>query len=196
MTAEIVVVAGFGRCGSTLAMQMLAAGGLRTVGDGRSTETGAVQTREGWLRMLDWEVPPFAVKALDPFWPPAGPSYAFIWLDRDPSEQAKSHAKFLHAVTGRRLSGAERRMYRAMLRRDRPRVVSGLRDYSGSRLLVTRFESLIERPLDESVSIAWWLGEGARRAGHTGIELDSAAMAQVVRRRSTRCLDHLAELAR
>ena len=95
MSLPITVVAGFGRCGSSLVMQMLAAGGMRTP----YSSFPSYEIPHG-IKVLMGELYGGAVKILDPHvhQPPKGHVYRFIWLDRDPVQQAKSMAKFWKVV--------------------------------------------------------------------------------------------------
>lgn len=187
--SPLVVVAGFGRCGSSMVMQMLAAGGLHVHADERaSMETTLIQSPEGWAHLLA-QPRPAAVKALDPFWPPPGATgLRILWLDRSPREQAKSMAKLLGSLGGVRVDRAERRRLEKDLARSRRKVVNHLRKhhepprFKGSTLLELRFEELLEYPRNVSQRIADWLDLG----------LDPAAMAEVVRPRSPACLPDLA----
>lgn len=90
----ILVVTGLGRCGTSLAMQMLSLGG-KDLGDHPRCiwpffeDPRATQAENwDWIREFDGK----AVKILVPnqFTPPAGLDYKFVWLDRDRKEQAKS----------------------------------------------------------------------------------------------------------
>jgi len=88
----IILVCGFGRCGSSLVMQMLKTAGIGVDGVPPYYETP--QGYDGdWISQQEGR----AVKILEPhrhdrhFLPG---NYACIWLDRDLKEQAKSHFKF------------------------------------------------------------------------------------------------------
>ena len=95
-----VLVVGLGRCGSSLTMQMLAAGGMPVHGKAPTYEVEEAMVGRmdrAWLAAQRG-----AIKVLEPKRMPSlvldHPGNAIIWLDRDPDQQAKSQAKFLHLV--------------------------------------------------------------------------------------------------
>lgn len=176
MAEEQVVVSGFGRCGSTLLMRMLDAGGVPIhAANPVSYETPNVLTPEGWLRVDG------AAKGLFPYLPPPNlprPA-ATIWLDRNLREQTRSHAKMSRLFLRRPLTRAQRRAWTLSLRRDRPKALRQLR--SVGRVLQTSFEDLLEFPRNTSTTIAEFLR----------LDLDVEAMASIVDPRSARCTPDL-----
>lgn len=104
MSSDLRIIYGQGRCGTSLIMQMLAAGGAVVTGewpafeDDRYQRQLAGQGDWGWLR----DLPPGAcLKALDadllePSLPPEVAERG-IFLRRNFYEQARSKAKFLRA---------------------------------------------------------------------------------------------------
>lgn len=165
MTA--IVVSGFGRCGSSLVMQMLAAGGVPCIGDYPAFEgRDAVQ-------------PGQAVKILDPHRPdpipyeiPAGARV--IWVERDAHEQIASHDKFLRALTGLGYDRASRRRAVASIAKDR---AAGMRAIAGRPLLVLRFEDVLAHPEHEALRIGLFVG----------VPFDSQRAARQVLHRGPRC---------
>src|SRR5262245_14505758 len=109
---RITFVSGFPRCGSSMVMQMLKAGGFPLFYDeGREAayETTLIFKLPGdcaWLLRCQGR----AVKLLDPhvYTPPRELSYDVIWLERDPVEQARSQVKLLNALGGALNTPAER----------------------------------------------------------------------------------------
>ena len=199
MTRPIVVVAGFQRCGTSLAMRMLDVGGLPVYCDpgrrGTSYETDRITGLPEDTAWLD-DVEGRALKALEPghFRLPKGRPYRFIWLDRDPREQARSAVKFMTILGGLDPSqGKEaRRGLARMYREERPNVVAMLRSYPDSTLTALRFEDLIRDP-GGSASILCY----AVNTDELGIPpLDPSAMAAQVVERPTGCLPYLMELHR
>lgn len=91
----IGLVAGFGRCGSSLVMAMLKAGGLPEVGtppiyevaEFNTTYTCATFLERSGGGILKWLEPLATVL------PSAMRGGPILWLDRDPSEWAESHLK-------------------------------------------------------------------------------------------------------
>lgn len=99
-----VIVSGLTRCGSSLTMQMLHAGGMPISCDqGNESISGEHATQLDALRVLSLgQADGMAIKCLDPHHFPIPPNrpYIILWCCRDFSEQAKSIAKFMGAVLG------------------------------------------------------------------------------------------------
>jgi len=179
----IVLVAGLGRCGTSLLMQMLEAGGAPVVGQYPAYEPDILRAlpgnAEAWRRVARGR----CIKALDPhrWMPPAGEDYRVIWLDRNPVEQAASQLK----MAGARSSRGNRRAMEHGLHADQRRAHRHLLHIDRAGILGIRFEDLIERPrrvVDELVA-------------KIGVPLDREAMVAQVVDRSSRCypgmLEHL-----
>lgn len=173
---EVVIVAGLGRCGSSLTMQMLAAGGMPCVGEPPAFEDARLEpgrhVDEAWFRGLIGN----AIKVLDPHHVqlPKAATARVIWLNRDYREQAASQAKFLQAVAG--IGGVEdvAIAFRRSMPAERKQALCAL---AGWPILEQAFEALILEPEAAAHAINAFVG------GH----LDEAAMAHVVRRRPTEC---------
>lgn len=129
-----LVVSGLARCGTSLMMQMLAAGGVPCSGRYPAYEH---------KRVIDG----YATKILDPQdarSAPLPPDAKVIWLDRDTRQQALSHAKFLRLVVGVPLNREGRRQFETSLQRDRLRAMVAI---GGRRpLLVLQFEDVLADP--------------------------------------------------
>lgn len=92
MTFPTIGVCGFGRCGSTMTMAMLAAAGVPF------EATADPVSGEGDLaRLGDDPLDGRAVKLLDAvnYTPLPRANWRFIWLDRDPTQQGISAVKML-----------------------------------------------------------------------------------------------------
>lgn len=143
-----IVVSGFGRCGSSLVMQMLAAGGVMCLGRYPAYEDRAMVK------------PGQAVKILDPHSTlpqpyPIPPGARVIWLDRDPSEQARSLVKFTAMVVGVSYNRDQRRALAVQLRDDRGLAMRAI----GSRpLLVLSFDALLAFPTACARKLAEFVG--------------------------------------
>lgn len=191
MTRPVILVEGFGRCGTTMMMRMLDVGGIPCIGShpGYEDDRAIIDdrpARDAFYRTLSG----VAIKALDPHrWAlPADLNAVVIWLDRDPIQQAKSAVKLMSYM----MPGMVR-MDRAAVRKlaksygiDRPRARrAGLVDTKPS--LIVRFEHVLRDPK--------WV---ARLAGNFLQDwfpnFDAAAAAGVVHRRSPECLDRPMEL--
>ena len=180
--SPLVIVAGMGRCGSSLMMQMLDAGGLRCAGTAPMFEEegllpGATLTAE-WCARFD------AVKLLHPhaFTYPDGLDALVVWMDRHPEQQAMSQIK--------------------LIRHTSPEVLGEISDDDAIASIVTvladhrrlarsslarfpfysvRFERLIEAPGPATHLVI------RRIAKHIGRSVDAAAMLSVVAARSPEC---------
>jgi hypothetical protein len=188
--APITIVAGLGRCGSSLVMQMLAAGGHPIYGPDNARAPAFEHENATLLPDIsDWlaDAAGQAVKILDPHRHrlPYRYSYRVIWCDRDPDEQAKSQCKFLAYAVCIAASRAERRAMAASNRRDKLRswaTIGGLQD---ARMMVVVFEDLIRDPI----------GQAERISAFVGLPEAAKKMAAVVRPRSPKCLEGMLELA-
>ena len=191
MTEEaIVAVVGMPRSGTSMMMGMLAAGGLGVACDrecyGNSWETERMLGLPISTAWLD-ECRGRAVKILEPlqFTPPRiGYRYRFIWMTRDPHQQARSQVKMLRAADVRVVVDLPR--HRASLRQDEVRALELLRSYDGD-LEVVAFEQVLGDPH----------GTALRLARHLDLSLCVEAMASVVMARDPQAnrrplkLDHL-----
>lgn len=137
-----IVVAGLGRCGSSLAMQMLAVGGVPCAGDWPAFEHEAFRYQARQWDLDRWRG--HAVKVLDPQRNGGlNGNVRVIFMRRDPEQQAKSMAKFSRETLGLAYDRAGRRKLEASLRSDTARCLQLLID---KPLLVVDFEELITHP--------------------------------------------------
>lgn len=181
----LLMVQGFGRCGSSLTMQMLHAGGMPCAGtfpDFEPSGTG-FGDRNAYLRSIANHN--IAVKVLEPSLVPVDVAEArIIWLDRDPIEQAKSALKFL----GQPGTREQVRALSSSYKRDRKpaREAGGCNKHP---TLTLRFEDLIESTDQSVMAICSW-------ALPVWPRFDMGAMMDCVRSRGTygsRCLPFLLE---
>lgn len=175
----LVLVAGLTRCGTSLLMQMLHAGGFPVV-HGHSGSPGfehPANLGEGslsagargalkWLDPQQW-APPRAVLS--------------VYLGRDKAEQAKSMAKFFGALSGEDVPPAHVLELETSLREDEPRALKALR--ARGPVYVTSFETLLSAP---GVVLGYIAG-----VTRHGIDVDAAL--SVMRPRGPRCLPFLLE---
>lgn len=172
--AHAVGVCGFGRCGSTMVMTMLVAGGATPGGSPTPPYEGDVE--EMWARDLTGT----AVKLLDhpaTFGVPYAREWRFVWLDRDPFEQARSYAKFVGQL-GVELNHIKMARLVESYERDRPKLLGQLR--RAGTVLVLRYERILANPR-----------RAARRLREVWPGLDVNAAAAVVHARDGRCLPDL-----
>lgn len=183
-----VVVCGLARCGTSLMMKMLHKGGIDPLCDPSSFGYGyeydptlSLPDNHEWLNEA-WGK---AVKVLDPHHlrVPRDRPYAFILLERDPREQAKSHAKFLNALGVATTRNTKKQIERS-LRRDLPQVKALLSSYPDSQMLTLQFERIIDDPLGSAERLDDFLQRD---------DFNMLDAARVVMRRTPRCLPYLME---
>lgn len=178
----ITIVAGFGRCGSSLTMQMLAAGGLDMAGPWPSYEDpianigGAfMEGDKGACFVLEDKV----VKVLDPHLGRLPPwDYRVIWCKREYDQQGKSQAKFLRLMTGMPANRETARAFARSYQQDEPNALAALRAAGQRSFLCVYFETTLRYPERAAKSLADFCGIPAERI---------PAMAAVVRARSPKC---------
>lgn len=183
---RIILVSGFPRCGSSLVMQMLHAGGVCTTGvwpafeDTRFVVPGL--SAEYWRAQAGGR----AVKLLDPHRhpPPKGLNIHAVWLSRDPKEQAKSQVKFGATMLGLPSGRRELRAFKADNAANQSAALSVLKARCGI-VLRMRFEEILANPFVAATSLAV-LVDGV---------VDANAMARVVRTRSPECLTGMLEIS-
>lgn len=171
-----VGVCGFGRCGSSMTMAMLDAGGLAPA---MGSQMGSYELRD--IRDA-WSVPLAgrAVKLLESvlhFGVPDAPEWRFVWLDRDPVEQAKSQLKLMAPFVGPFKPDAIDRLARSY-EADRPRALRLLR--RRGEVLVMQYERVLASPRKAAKQL---------RQVFPDLEVDAAAAA--VHDRDGRCREDL-----
>lgn len=183
LSKPAIIVAGMGRCGTSLTMQMLHRAGVPCVGT-----FPAFESEHSSFKTFD---PSFladlagkAMKIIDPkrMAIPKLDNHVVIWLDRDPRQQAASIAKMVAPVSGP-VDRNGRRRIAGSLRSDRlPNMLA----FEAVPMLVIRFENLINATFINCSSIASFL------AGF-GWEVDPFAMAEAVLERGSDCLPFMLE---
>lgn len=176
MNMDLLIVSGFGRCGTSLVMQMLAAGGITPTGQWPAFEDPVViRLTPDWIAKNKGK----ALKVLDPhrFRIPAGPKYRVLWLDRDHKEQAKSLMKFLGATVGIGFSPRDHKELARAFKRDRPRALQALQSAGAKDVLTLRFEDILSGPQGAAEAIAAFVE----------MRLDVSAMARAVMPRGPEC---------
>lgn len=183
----VLFVAGIGRCGTTMVMTMLDAGGFPVTGPRVSYEP-AERWRGGrpdidWLRAQGGR----AVKWLDPTRHPGIPRLmptrpVVILMTRNAREQARSQIKMISQDIKGLWRHAEKAMERS-IRRDVPVMRAKLRQSATVHEIA--FEDVLANP-------AWAARKLARLARfHFGADLDEDRMASVVMPRHQSCLPDL-----
>jgi len=185
MSAPTILIAGLGRCGSSLMMQMLYAAGVSTIGHWPAfeddLEVAMRSDADAWHKLTAGK----AVKILNPHVtpPPAAGDYRTIFLTRSIEEQAKSTYKFI----GSHPSRADRRAMQTRLQGETRQARKALTQLGTGMYFSIPFEELITRPRETAADIASYLS--MRRPE----PLDAAAMAACVRERAPACLPYLLE---
>ncbi len=196
MTDPVYLICGFGRCGSSLVMQMLHAGGVHCVGDWPDFEAPGIGMVAAMLRQ-----PPTtalsgaAVKILDATaqvdfdLPKRLGGYRALWLDRNPDQQARSACKFMAATAilppgNRQHQRALRVQLAKSYKDDRAMCITRLHRVCGQAPLILSFENILRDPARTASRLATW----------TGRPLDERRMTQQVVPRTPNCLPGLLEL--
>jgi hypothetical protein len=188
MTGYTIVVAGLGRCGTSLLMRMLDVAGVPTIGSAPDWESIPnlellQRDRDGWAAEIESK----AVKLLDAhrYVLPSLSNARMIWLARDPREQARSMIKLMNATF--RSMTADRSSVRRMaagIKRDTTPASSNVYGAVGGKGIALTFERLISEPHLTASTLCQFLDLDHRHA-------DKMA-AQVVPRRPE-CLPYLME---
>lgn len=154
----LVIVAGFPRCGSSLAMQMLDACGIKCAGEFPSFEPTEVTS--GSAIQNDWLDEYEAVKVLDPhrvtFPDLTHRDARAIWLDRNPVFQSVSLVKFMVQVMGVPATHIPKDTAGKIVRQMREEIEPALGTLRAKGLPITRlsFERAIECDLGYANSLA------------------------------------------
>jgi hypothetical protein len=167
-------------------MQMLSAGGLPTpysrfpsfeIPDG--TQIFPPNLFGGAIKILDPQLKQFIT---------LGPGqYRFIWLDRDPLEQAKSMAKLVAALHPGMppLTEDQIEILAVSFKRDRPKANAVmLKNAQCHQILKLRFELILQYPETAALKLNRFCGG----------ELDQEAMVTAVRPRGPECLPYMLEI--
>lgn len=173
----MIIVAGLTRCGLTVTMQMLHAGGYPCAGEYPAFEPYGVGE-------IPWkECQGKAVKFVDPQlqFPKKLKGKKVILLSRDTVEQAKSQVKFLRAFFPIISPAPGKSLIRSI---NRDQSIIGLWAKKNHKVLPLRFEEIISTPQEVA----------QRLADFVGGNLDANKMAEVVVPRSTDCYLGMLEL--
>ena len=188
----IIAVSGFGRCGSSLVMQMLAAAGVPTTGRAPSYEADEVVALDrAELRRWLGERPGHAVKFLDPHRPTMGPpsniDYRVIWLRRERWQQARSQAKFATMfLRAGEIGISTVHDFARSYERDEPHALDAWRARTRD-IAALDFECIIREPARVALTLCRYLGlvESPSRL---------RAMEAVVQPRSPECYQGFLEI--
>lgn len=186
-----ILVCGAGRCGSSMVMQMLSAGGVPCAGAFPSfepDESGHIPLKQDWLLTLRGR----AAKVLDPHrgLRSSPVPLRVIWLNRDPKQQARSQAKFFREFLGESLPRNATRKLAASYSADKAAAMAIFRRLNAP-VMELHFERIIDMPrtaagmisdficgFDEASAAACVLRRDAACAPDMGIELSLIAEAE------------------
>lgn len=142
-----IIVSGHGRCGSSLVLQMLKAGGINV--------TGEYPAFEDEVHTLDNAILPVntAVKILDPHTIKIkSGNYKWIWLNRDHTQQAKSMVKFIRGMAGLPIPESSWKDIAKSYIADTKECLEKIKK-SGGELIILNFEDLLSSPLEQAKRI-------------------------------------------
>ena len=186
---HVFLVCGFGRCGSSLAMQMLEAGGFRVNGEWPAFEDDIVMRdipADEWTSYIG-----SAVKSIDThkFTPPAGVNYRAIVMLRDHKQQAASQVKFASAFMGLTFGRGARKKLERSYDDEMPALLRTVETLCGPKGWSTlRFEDLLSHTEMAAVQLA----QNATGEGYPA--LDITAMVRAVKPRSSDCFPGMLEM--
>lgn len=180
----IYAVTGQGRCGSTMLMRMLAAGGMDVHADDRvgfeSADVLGLPTKYAFLYQCDRKV----LKIVQPLtrlprWPKDHSlKIRWVYLSRDPVEQATSHFKMLLRMNADLRAGAKKRL-EANLASENARTPDVLGRWSGSAgVYILTFEEILAVPKQAAAALCAFLER----------PLDIERMTAEVLQRPPRCM--------
>lgn len=177
---KAILVCGFGRCGSSLMMQMLDAGGIKCLGEGPAYEPAEVGMNRNMKRLL-FKLGARAAKILDPQrskWPKID-GVKIIWMHRNPHEQAKSQVKFLTMLSGYQMGSMKphtiAKLTDSFVQDLQPTM--GMLKSLGADILEMHFEEVLESPLYAAQKVDAFVGH----------KFDTEKAASVVIKRSHEC---------
>ncbi len=179
---QTVIVSGLTRCGSSMTMQMLHAGGMPiSCAPGNESVSGEHDSQIEALKILATKgANGMAIKCLDPhrFVIPKG-NYIIFWCCRDYDQQAKSICKFMEGMLGIKTDRTTKKSIRKSLPEDTKKCLKKLEKLGPVHKFLFE-DTLLDPPLI-AASIANILKDLVR--------LDVAKMANVVYKRSSDCAD-------
>lgn len=184
----VLIVSGLGRCGTSMVMQLLDAGGIRCAGRAPAYEPERASP-ESFDPDFIASCAGGAVKLLDPYRVPVIQAPALvIWCRRDFMEQAKSQIKFVRLIFQIDVRSSAKEKMRKKLIEDHDKAWKWLSKMP-ERLAFMQvlFEDLIRDP----VVAARAIGDFIRPHGFS---LDDQAAATAVIPRTVRCLPGLLEI--
>lgn len=176
---DATIVTGHGRCGSSVVMQMLQAGGVSVTGGYPAFEDVSYQGRalkdgKAW-KCLDIQVPQLA---------PQRGYYRWIVCTRDNEEQAKSQVKFAQFF-GMPMNDDPNTLSKLIgsYKRDTPKMLEVIHQWGGP-VLHLEFEMILAEPQKVASAL--------EKFGFENFNVQKAA--SVVRKRSSNCYEGMLEV--
>lgn len=177
---KIIIVSGFPRCGSTMMMRMLYAGGLDTIGnkvafeDNRATFIGK---KDYWLSEAQGK----AIKILDMHRQvlPDEFEYKIIWMKRNYTEQGKSNVKLLRMMAKIDVPNMAYKKFADSYPAEEKRFLQKMKERN-IEYAIFEFEKILNNPILYSLSIRDFLELE---------QLDWAKMAGIVKMRDPKCAE-------
>lgn len=179
-----IFVAGLGRCGTTMMMHVLRAGGVPVAGPAPAFEVremapgAGLAVRQAWVEKHAGK----AIKWIDPIAAPlALPKNSIaILMRRDRVEQAKSQMKMIALTVPGANTRSARRAMAAMIRVDVHKTWAQLQLVTDARLMAVDFEDVIVRPAETMKRLEDFLAD-------CDVSFDSAAGQTAILRRPVAC---------
>jgi Sulfotransferase family len=191
MNAEIIVVSGLPRSGTSLMMQMLAKGGVDVLTD--NVRTADMDNPRGYYELervkrmkedASWlpEARGKAVKMVSQllYYLPPGERYRIIFMERNLEETLVSQEKMLERL-GK--SAVSREQMRQSFAAHLERLHEWLRRQGNIEVLCVNFNQLLERPEEQTRRVCEFLG-GRANAGRMAESVDPS----LYRNREKPCL--------
>lgn len=176
-----VLVCGHGRCGSSLVMQMMQAGGYPCFGNFPAfepKETGFDRDINSLLKLIEGH----SAKIIDPQineWTDLK-GVCVVWLSRDRNEQAASQLKFLRIIGGINAPPGSKRQFSKSYGPDTAEALRRLTK-AGATVLRLQFEAILANPWSAAASIR----------NFVGVSMDVEAMAACRIERHPACQEGL-----
>ena len=163
------LICGFGRCGTSVTMQMLDVAGLRMPGKGPFFEAKNEKTVS---TIEDWDVAKW-LGTTQTWTPPEGYDYHCLWLRRNPYQQALSRVKFMKEM--KKAEGTVQQVRKRITAKTAP-ALSVAAEFTKHDIPIWDFEDILEYPYGYAEFLCTWVG----------VDLSSnyQKMAKLVKKRS------------
>jgi len=160
MDNKTLLVSGLGRCGSSLTLQMLEAGGFPCVGQYPAYEPEKLNPSKfdaKWFMSNNGKAIKFIMPEMYDYKFPASYSPKAIWIDRDPLEQARSSLKLMRVTVGFEAPDEACEEMASQYDYFKKNSIAALYRIT-SKVLFYKFEDILNDPAGYSKSLANWVG--------------------------------------